>query len=64
MATLTARMTLVSLGELAYQCRASLDRVVEAATGLGIQAAERRDGIPWLTGEDAERIRQHIMEGK
>lgn len=64
MVMLPTKTTLVSIGQLACQCQASLERVVGAAQELGIVAAERRDGIPWLTGDDAERIRQHVVESK
>ena len=64
MANLICETTLVSLGETAKQLGASLERIVDAATMLGIHAAERRDGIPWFRGEHVEAIRKHLAANK
>ena len=38
----------------------SMPELVDACLELGIVAAERRDGIAWLTAADADKVEQHI----
>jgi hypothetical protein len=57
---LTAEVTLVSIGEAARLAGVSLQRYVETAESLGIKAAERRDGVPFIRGEHDAQIREYL----
>jgi hypothetical protein len=59
---LTAETTLVSVGEAARQAGTSIERYVEAAEALGIRAAERRDGVPYIRGEHDVAIRERLQQ--
>jgi hypothetical protein len=59
---LAAETSLVSIGEAARLLGTTVNRMADAATELGIRAAERRDGVAWLRDEQLDRIRQHLAQ--
>jgi hypothetical protein len=59
---LTAERNLISIGKAARAAGVDVDRYADAATSIGVKAAETIDGVPLLNRGDAERVRQHLAE--